>query len=136
VLERFQGIAAAGKNVISTDVPASQLATFLDLAMKAKSQKVHSVQFVPPLITPAYPDFALIRRSVTAAVLASASGQEPAATPTTSPVPGAGEPTHRAATTSTAGSRATGTSTRAAAAPSAAQAQAGVDVGSICRPAG
>jgi LCP family protein required for cell wall assembly len=73
VLERFQAIAVAGRDVVSTDVPAGELATFLALAAKARGQKVTSVQFVPPLIQPAFPDFTLIRGRV-AAALAGAAG--------------------------------------------------------------
>jgi hypothetical protein len=64
VLRRFQKIADAGKNVMATDIPAAHLATFLDLATKARSKKVTSVQFVPPLIKPAFADFGLIRTTV------------------------------------------------------------------------
>lgn len=71
VLTKFQAIAAAGKNVVSTDIPAGQLDTFLDLAVKAKSQRIGSVQFVPPLINPARPDLALIRDKVSTAITAS-----------------------------------------------------------------
>jgi len=74
VLARFQDIAAAGKQVVSTDVPAGELATFLDLAAKARSQRISSVQFVPPVITPARPDFDLIRAKVAAAVDAAEHG--------------------------------------------------------------
>jgi LCP family protein required for cell wall assembly len=71
VLRNFQGIASASKNVVSTDVPAGELATFIDLAAKAKSQKISSVQFVPPLISPAHPDFALIKSKIKSAITAS-----------------------------------------------------------------
>jgi LCP family protein required for cell wall assembly len=78
VLERFQGIAAAGRNVVSTDLPAAQLGTFLDLALKAKTQKVRSVQFVPPQYHPAYPSYGKIRGTVARAVQSSRSGEDPA----------------------------------------------------------
>jgi LCP family protein required for cell wall assembly len=64
VLDRFQQLASAGKEVMSTDIPATELATFIDLGTKAKSRKITSVQFVPPLINPAYPDFAVIQDRV------------------------------------------------------------------------
>lgn len=81
VLENFQRIAAAGRQVVSTDVPAGTLPTLLDLALKAKSQPVRSVQFVPPLITPARPDFGLIRSTVRQ-VLAPSGAPEATATGT------------------------------------------------------
>ena len=61
VLLKFQGIASASGQVISTSIPDGEVGTFVDLALKAKSQKVTSVQFVPPLIVPKHPDFARIR---------------------------------------------------------------------------
>ncbi|MDQ1286554.1 MAG: polyisoprenyl-teichoic acid--peptidoglycan teichoic acid transferase [Actinomycetota bacterium] len=71
VLAKFQGLAAAGKNIISTDIPATHLGTLLDLAVGAKGQKASSVQFVPPLINPARPDLRLIRHKVAVAVKTS-----------------------------------------------------------------
>ncbi|HEY6797250.1 MAG TPA: LCP family protein [Kineosporiaceae bacterium] len=71
VLTKFQGIAAASKQVVSTDIPSGELATFLDLAARAKAQKISSVQFVPPLINPARPDFDVIHTKVAAAIDAS-----------------------------------------------------------------
>jgi LCP family protein required for cell wall assembly len=68
LLSRFQRIAAAGTRAMHTDLPASELATFVDLGTKAKSHKISSVQFVPPLINPARPDFTIIRDRVQAAV--------------------------------------------------------------------
>ncbi|WP_285617770.1 LCP family protein [Kineosporia sp. NBRC 101677] len=65
VLRNFQGIAAAGSQVVATDVPAGRLPAFLDLAQKAKRNEIESVQFVPPVIVPKHPDFAEIRRQVT-----------------------------------------------------------------------
>jgi LCP family protein required for cell wall assembly len=80
VLRRFQAIAKAGKNVMSTDIPASHLATFIELAQQARGQKVTSVQFVPPLIKPAYADYGLIRTTVaeTIAAVEKAASGEPA----------------------------------------------------------
>jgi len=71
LLSHFQGIAAAGKDVMSTDIPAGELATFIDLGTAAKSQKVTSVQFVPPLVNPAYPDYTVIHSRVAQAIAES-----------------------------------------------------------------
>jgi LCP family protein required for cell wall assembly len=68
VLLKFNGIASASSKVISTSIPEGDLGTFVDLAIKAKSQKVTSVQFVPPLTVPKHPDFAAIRARVASAV--------------------------------------------------------------------
>ena len=95
LLRNFQQVAAAGKQVVSTDLPAAELGTFLDLGARAKSQRITSVQFVPPLVRPAYPDYGLIRQRVAAAVAASQAapdGPAPAAPARRAPAsPGSGE---------------------------------------------
>jgi LCP family protein required for cell wall assembly len=120
VLAKFQDIAAAGKQVVSTDIPAGQLGTFLDLAAKAKSEKISSVQFVPPLINPARPDFSVVRAKVSAAV--DASENPPASS--TSSAPRKGTPS--------------ASSPRASSAPSSASAGPDAeanDISAVCRPA-
>ncbi len=79
VLLKFNGIASASSKVIRTTIPEGDLGTFVDLAIKAKSQKVTSVQFVPPLVIPKHPDFAAIRARVAGAI---ASAEKPPATAT------------------------------------------------------
>jgi LCP family protein required for cell wall assembly len=101
VLTNFNKIAAAGKEILATNIPTSDIATMLDLALGAKNQPVSSVSFVPPLINPANPDFAKVRSIVAtkiAAAEAAGPTSQPSATahPTTSQ-PGAGT-TARAAT--------------------------------------
>lgn len=64
----FQAIADAGEKVVSTDIPAAQLPTFVKLAQEARTQKVANVQFVPPLVDPAYPDFTHIRQLIAGAL--------------------------------------------------------------------
>jgi LCP family protein required for cell wall assembly len=71
VLLKFNGIASASSKVIQTSIPEGDLGTFVDLAIKAKSQKVTSVQFVPPLVVPKHPDFAAIRTLVANAISAA-----------------------------------------------------------------
>lgn len=68
VLTKFQGIAKASKKVVNTDIPASDLGTFTDLALDAKKLPVSSFSAVPPLIKTGNPDFELIRTSVAAAI--------------------------------------------------------------------
>ena len=70
VLLKFQGIAAAGSQVVSTDVPQSMLAYFVELAAKTKELPLTKIDFVPPLIAEeASPDFDLIRSTVDAALV-------------------------------------------------------------------
>ena len=83
VLSKFQDIAQAGTQIVSTDTRRAKLSTFLTLARQAKSQKIRSVAFVPPLVVTANPDFDLIRAKVASAIAASAAG--PTATPTATP---------------------------------------------------
>lgn len=63
VLANFQKIASAGKQVMTTDIPASQTDKFVKLAGKAREHKVGSVSFVPPLVQPGEPDFTVIRKA-------------------------------------------------------------------------
>jgi hypothetical protein len=83
VLARFQDIADASKDVMSTDIPSGELPKFLELGSKVKGQRVTSVQFVPPLITPAHPDYQMIHTTVTRTLEAAA---RPAPSPTVSAV--------------------------------------------------
>src|SRR5690606_8656831 len=50
VLTNVSDIADSGKRLLSTDIPGKQLDTFLDLALKARSQKLSTVSVVPPAI--------------------------------------------------------------------------------------
>jgi polyisoprenyl-teichoic acid--peptidoglycan teichoic acid transferase len=76
LLTNFQKIAAAGRQVVSTDIPAADLPTFLTLGQQAKSRRIESVQFVPPLIVPHHPDYSVIRKQVAAVIAASEQGTD------------------------------------------------------------
>jgi LCP family protein required for cell wall assembly len=70
VLLKFQGIAQAGSQVVSTDIPQSMLGYFVELADKTKDLPLTKIDFVPPLIEEeAEPDFAFIRATVDAALV-------------------------------------------------------------------
>ncbi|MGW4470287.1 LCP family protein [Nonomuraea sp. NPDC004354] len=91
VLLRFNGIAAATKQLVRTDIPRPVLEHLVPLALKVKSARVTSVQFVPPLINTGYPDWVKIR-AVTAKALRdsvrprpSAATADQSATPTATP---------------------------------------------------
>jgi LCP family protein required for cell wall assembly len=64
VFTKFEAIADAGKAVVKTNLPASDVGTMLDLAQKVQQIPMTSVSFVPPLIKPANPDFKKIRQTV------------------------------------------------------------------------
>ncbi len=82
VLTNFGDIAKAGKQVISTSIPASQVAKFINLSMKTKDLPVSSVSFVPPKINTGDPDFPLIRTMVSDAISASQAKDDGSATST------------------------------------------------------
>lgn len=85
VLSKFQGIAEAGTQIVSTDIPASELSTFLTLAQRAKAQKIRSVAFVPPLVVTGDPNYPAIRAKVASSIAASkATASRPAGTKATS----------------------------------------------------
>lgn len=82
VLRNFQGIARAGSAMLSTNIPASEVDRFIDLALKAKGQKVSTLSVVPPAFDTYQPDVRLIRTRVAEAIATaegSAPKQEPAA---------------------------------------------------------
>jgi polyisoprenyl-teichoic acid--peptidoglycan teichoic acid transferase len=86
VLTRFNKIALATKELIRTDIPRSMLTQLVPLALKVKSAKVTSVQFVPPLINTGYPDWEKIRTVAAKAVRDSAT-PKPAIAATSSAAP-------------------------------------------------
>ncbi|MEU6998570.1 LCP family protein [Nonomuraea sp. NPDC046570] len=88
VLTRFDRIALATKELVRTDIPRPMLEHLVPLALKVKSARVTSVQFVPPLIRTGDPDWDRIR-SITAKAVADSAARAPlAATATPSPSPG------------------------------------------------
>lgn len=46
VLRRYQDLAAAGKEILRTDIPRKLMPAFVDLALKVKQKKMRSVAFV------------------------------------------------------------------------------------------
>ncbi len=64
VLLKATGIAESSKKMLSTDIPAGELDTFVELALKARGAKVSTVSLVPPEIKTGDPDFDKIRRMV------------------------------------------------------------------------
>ena len=68
VVTKFEDIAKASESLVSTNLPASQLSTFIPLAMKAKGQKINTVSFVPPQINTGKPDIDKIHKMVKQAI--------------------------------------------------------------------
>lgn len=71
LLTKFQKIAAAGTQIVETNITSSQLNSFLDLALKAKGKKLLSLTAGPPDYTrdfPTFPDFAVLQQDVQALI--------------------------------------------------------------------
>ncbi|WP_231916153.1 LCP family protein [Microbacterium karelineae] len=69
VLARFQEVAAAGTDVIRTDVPQGLVSTFVDLAVLAREQPMTSIEFNPDAgVDQEWPDAAATRAMVDAAL--------------------------------------------------------------------
>lgn len=79
VVTKFQDIAEASTELISTNIPRSEVPTFVKLADKARNQPVRTVSFVPPLINTGKPDIAKIKRVVDKAINGKKVGKKPAA---------------------------------------------------------
>ncbi len=65
VLTRFQEVADAGADMVSTDLPQSFIPTLLDLALKAREQEVTTIELTPDNgIDQSEPDWAYIQELV------------------------------------------------------------------------
>lgn len=68
VISHFEAIAKASKSLVTTNLPASELDTFAQLALAARSKPMRTVSFVPPLIATNHPDVARIQSMVKRAI--------------------------------------------------------------------
>lgn len=73
VLTKFQAIAAAGAQVVKTDIPSGMLAHFVDLGEKGRTLPLTQLELVPPEFNPARPDYAKIKAAVDAAIAPKSS---------------------------------------------------------------
>jgi LCP family protein required for cell wall assembly len=67
LLSKFEGIVKAGTKVVDSNISASQLGSFVDLAMKSKGQPVSRLTIGPPDFDasfPTVPDFTKIHQAV------------------------------------------------------------------------
>ncbi|HET8605100.1 MAG TPA: LCP family protein [Marmoricola sp.] len=71
VLLKFEQIAKASEALVTTDVPRSEVDTFMQLALKARTQPIRTVSFVPPAIDTSHPDISKIQSMVKKAIAAS-----------------------------------------------------------------
>jgi LCP family protein required for cell wall assembly len=68
VLLKFRDLAEAGTELVHTNLPASELDTFAQLALDARAQGLTSVSFVPPAINTSDPDIDKIRSMIEEAI--------------------------------------------------------------------
>jgi LCP family protein required for cell wall assembly len=68
IVTKFQAVAAAGTQVVSTDIPQGMLAHFVDLGSKTRELPIDKLNFVPPEFDGVHPDFAYIQQRVQDAV--------------------------------------------------------------------
>ena len=84
--------------MVSTDIPAGEVAGLLELASAGRAHPLASTAFAPPLIEPSRPDIDLIRRTVAGEIAhsesldiesrpqdAGAASPSPSGTPTAAP---------------------------------------------------
>lgn len=64
VLTHFQSIAGAGQKLVRTDIPSGMLATYVDLAIQAKSRGITSLELVPPTVNVIHPNFDAIHEMI------------------------------------------------------------------------
>ncbi|CAM3907705.1 LCP family protein [Nocardioides zeicaulis] len=83
-VRNFQKIAKASSAMVSTDIPRGEVDRFVDLALKAKGQKIATLSLVPPMIDTAHPDIALVQQKVADAI-ARAEGRTPERTAEAAP---------------------------------------------------
>ena len=67
-LTNFGALAKASTGLIQTDLPRKEVGTFIDLALKSRSQKVSTLSLVPPMINTGQPDLELIKEKVKKAI--------------------------------------------------------------------
>ncbi|MFC4902211.1 LCP family protein [Kocuria oceani] len=57
VLARFQDLAESGTQVVETDIPQSQIGSFVDVALKAKEHELVQFAAGPPYYDPSFPTY-------------------------------------------------------------------------------
>src|SRR5690554_4079535 len=64
VLTKFEAVADAGKQVVTTDIPSVMLGLFVDLADKARDLPITRLELSPPEFDPAAPDYDKISEAI------------------------------------------------------------------------
>jgi LCP family protein required for cell wall assembly len=68
VLFNATKIAASGKQLLSTNIPAKELGQFADLALKSRGEKIATVSIVPPQFSTVTPNFPAIQSTIQKAI--------------------------------------------------------------------
>ena len=90
LLTSFRSLAAAAKSTLRTDIPQPKLPHFVELAEKASSADMETLQLSPPQVNTAYPDWEHIRALVRGALSdAPQASPPPSASASAEGVPGA-----------------------------------------------
>jgi len=76
VLFNAEKLSASSKEMLETDIPASELDLFIELALKTRGTKIVTTSFVPPLINTGNPDFAKIRELVAETIAKTETADE------------------------------------------------------------
>jgi hypothetical protein len=74
IVTKFQAVAAAGAQVVSTDIPQGMLSHFVDLASKTRKLPIDKLNFVPPEFDGVHPDFAYWQSRVADMTAPAATG--------------------------------------------------------------
>jgi LCP family protein required for cell wall assembly len=69
ILSKFQAVAQAGAQVVSTDIPQAVLGQFVELASKSRSQEIATLELVPPDVDPDNPDYSYVLELVNSALV-------------------------------------------------------------------
>lgn len=78
VLSGFQRIATAARDYVRTDIPKADLPALMQLAEKAKTAKISTIDFVPPRFDTGRPDYALVKATAQRAIRATEQPSSPA----------------------------------------------------------
>lgn len=80
VLTKFQSVAKAGTRIVQTDIPQGMLPGFVDIASKARGQKMTDVELVPKNgVNVIFPNFTEIHATINAALAKAVATAKPSA---------------------------------------------------------
>ncbi|MGB3414575.1 MAG: LCP family protein [Microbacteriaceae bacterium] len=81
VIGRYQQIAQASTVTVKTDIPASMLTHFADLALKSQAQPIQDLELVPPLVMTGNPNLTEIKQLIADFLAPELEPEVPSKTP-------------------------------------------------------